>query len=88
MENARTAKVEVSDDLFEALAQRVADIAAARLPEHRWLVGIDGLAEYLGCPARLARELRAKGLRARKVGKRVYFKADEVDAFLEGEGVS
>lgn len=75
-------------DLFEALAQRAADLISNREPEPRWIVGIEGLAGYLGCPRRLATELRAKGLPARKVGKRLYFRRDEVDAFLDHEGNS
>jgi hypothetical protein len=77
----------ITEDFFEALAQRAAEIVAAGAPKQRWLVGIDGLADYLGCPHRLARELRAKGLPARKVGKRLYFDLRLVDEFLEREGV-
>ena len=79
--------VQLPAELLEAVAQRAAQIAAAP-PEPRWLVGIDGLAAYLNCPPRLARELRAKGMPARKVGKRLYFRVEEVDDFLDREGTA
>jgi hypothetical protein len=76
----------IPEELFEALAQRAAEIVSSRPPERRWLVGVEGLAGYLGCSHRLARELRAKGLPARKLGKHLYFDLQEVDAFLDREG--
>jgi hypothetical protein len=84
---------EPAESLFEALvevaAHRAAKIVAADQREQRWVVGIEGLARYLGgCSPRLARELRAKGMPARKVGKRLYFDTREVDAFLEREGAA
>ena len=59
-----------------------------RRSESRWLVGIEGLAVYLGCTIRQARDLRAKGLPARKVagGRRLYFSIAKVDHFIESEG--
>jgi Helix-turn-helix domain len=76
----------IPEELFEALAQRAAEIVLSRPPTRRWAVGVDGLASYLGCSCRLARELRAKGLPARKIGKRLYFNVEEVDDFLDREG--
>jgi hypothetical protein len=78
----------IPKELFEALAQRAAEIVCSRPPERRWLVGIEGLAGYLGCSQRLARELRAKGLPAQKVGKRLYFDMREVNEFLAREGAA
>ncbi len=76
------------DVLVEAVAERAAEILAARPQEKRWLVGIEGLADYIGCSARLARELRAKGVPARKIGKRLYFDVREVNEFLDREGAA
>jgi hypothetical protein len=79
-------------DLFEVLvqaaAQRAAEIVSEQAPRQRWATGIEGLADYLGISDRLARELRAKGCPARKLGKRLYFDLREVDLFLEREGVA
>jgi excisionase family DNA binding protein len=74
-------------EFVDALAQRVAEIISEREQAQRWAVGIEGLAAYLGCSLRLARELRAKGLPAKKVGRRVYFDTREVDEWLTREGI-
>jgi excisionase family DNA binding protein len=78
--------VPLPSELVEAIAQRAAEIIGDRAQRQRWAVGVSGLARYLGCDERLARELRAKGLPAKKVGRRVYFDTHEVDEWLAREG--
>ena len=76
----------IAPDLFEALASRAAELVAAHVEKQRWAIGVEGLAKYLRCSPRAARQLREKGLPARKHGKRLVFDLREVDAWLEREG--
>jgi hypothetical protein len=62
-------------------------LVAAQAEKQRWAVGIEGLRAHLRCSLREARQLREKGLPARRHGKRLVFDLLEVDAWLEREGV-
>jgi hypothetical protein len=61
--------------LTQAVAERAADVLTSRARPQLWLVGIDGLASYLGCSPRLARELRAKGCRLATLASACNFNA-------------
>jgi excisionase family DNA binding protein len=65
---------------------RLADAVAARLEERRRWTELNGVAEYLGCSVRRVRDLRERGLPAKRVGKRLVFDLREVDAWIEREG--
>jgi excisionase family DNA binding protein len=75
----------VPDELVEALAGRVADLLAERLP-HRpepWL-DVDGAADYLACKPHRVYDLKAEGrLRFAKDGTRLLFRREWLDACLE-----
>ena len=71
--------VELPDDLIETLVERVAERIK---PQQRW-AEIDGVADYLGCSVRRVRDLRERGLPAKRIGRRLLFDLREVDAWLE-----
>lgn len=71
--------LELPDDLVEALTERVAERLEAR---QRW-AEIDGVADYLGCSVRRVRDLRERGLPAKRIGRRLLFDLRAVDAWLE-----
>jgi excisionase family DNA binding protein len=71
------------DDFLDALVERVQErLQAGRRWQH-----IEGVAEYLGCEVSRVRALRERGLPATRLGKRLLFDLDEVDAWIEQEGV-
>jgi excisionase family DNA binding protein len=74
--------IELSDEALDALLERL----EGRLARRRW-VEIEGLADYLGRPVRRVRTLRARGLPAYRLGKRLIFNLDEVDEWIRLEGV-
>jgi excisionase family DNA binding protein len=74
-----TLALELPDDLVEALTERVAE----KLESQRRWAEIDGVAEYLGCSVRRVRDLRERGLPAKRIGRRLLFDLREVDAWLE-----
>ena len=63
----------------------LADLVAERLESRRW-AEIEGVADYLGCNLRRVRDLRERGLPARRIGKRLIFDLREVDEWIEREG--
>jgi excisionase family DNA binding protein len=72
---------EVPEDLIEALTGR----GLERLEERPRWAEIEGVARYLGCSVRRVRDLRGRGLPAKRVGKRLVFDLREVDAWLEAQ---
>jgi excisionase family DNA binding protein len=68
------------DDVVDALVERVLE----RLQQPRW-AELEGVAEHLGVPVRRVRDLRERGLPAKKIGRRLLFDLHEVDAWLEAQ---
>ena len=70
----------------EALSQRVREIVAEQLSEHRdqrrWL-DLDGAADYLSASAGQVRDWRRKGLPCVKVGEVLRFDRLALDAWME-----
>lgn len=85
--------VELTDDLISALVDRARELGLIR-DGKRW-VHIEGLARYLGCEVSRVRQLRGCGLPAHRLAgekpgtlsKKLLFDLDEVDAWIEREGV-
>lgn len=77
--------IELSDEVIDALAERVAAILEERAEGRRW-AEIEATAAHLGCSVRRVRDLRERGLPARRIGKRLLFDLREVDAWLERKG--
>jgi len=80
--------LEVPCELVEALAERVADLLAERLPAQRgpapWL-DVDGAADYLACKPHRVYDLVAEGrLRCAKDGRRSLFRREWLDDYLLG----
>lgn len=73
----------IPDELIVVLAERVAKELEQ---QQRWITA-EGLADYLVCSVGRIHDLRAKGLPARKVGKRLYFSLREVGEWLDREGI-
>jgi excisionase family DNA binding protein len=71
----------ISDELLDALADQVAQ----RVREKRRWADIGGTADYLGVDVRRVRDLRERGMPAKKIGKRLLFDLREVDRFLEAQ---
>ena len=89
--NGTALSLAVPAELVEAIAQRVADLLAERLPAQRgpapWL-DVDGAAEHLSCPkSRVYELIAAKRVRHYRDGRRVLFKAEDLDAVLRVRGV-
>ena len=70
----------IPDDVVDAIADQV----ATRLTERRRWAEIGAVADYLGVPLSRVRYLRAIGMPARRLGRRLLFDLREVDSFLEG----
>jgi excisionase family DNA binding protein len=68
-------------ELFDALVRRVEE----RLQERRRWAEIEGTADYLGVTVRRVRDLRERGMPAKRIGRRLLFDLREVDAWLEGQ---
>jgi hypothetical protein len=70
--------IPIPEDLLDAIA--------ARLERQRW-AHVESCAAYLGTDARRVRDLRERGMPARRIGKRLVFDLREVDDWIEREGV-
>jgi phage terminase Nu1 subunit (DNA packaging protein) len=70
--------IPIPDDLLDAIA--------ARLERQRW-AHVEAVATYLGCYVRRVRDLRERGLPARRIGKKLVFDLREVDEWIERKGV-
>ena len=82
-------RVAVPEDLIAAVAERVVDHLADRLPTGPapWL-DVDGAAEYLACEPQRIYDLTSQGrLRAARDGRRRLFRREWLDAYLLGEEV-
>jgi len=79
----------VPPELVEAVAVRVVDLLAGRLPAQRdGYLGVEEAAAYLACPKSRVYELvAAKRVRHYRDGRRVLFKAEDLDAVLRVRGV-
>jgi hypothetical protein len=83
--------VELPDDFLDEILVRL----QGRLQERSRWVDIDGLARYYEVDVERIRDLRARGLPARKLpdpktgklSKRLWFNVDETDAWISREGV-
>jgi hypothetical protein len=71
-------QLEVAAEEISRLAERV----AACLDERERWVTVEGLMLWLDCPRRRVYDLRAKGMPARLVGKRLFFSLREVSCWL------
>jgi hypothetical protein len=60
-------EIPIPPELVEELADRVAE----RLAEKRRWAEIEGVADYLGCSIRRVRDLRERGLPAKRIGRRL-----------------
>lgn len=84
-QNGAGLSLAVPDDLVEALAERVVDLLAERLPERPepWL-NVEGAADYLACKPDRVYDLKREGrLRFAKDGSRLVFRREWLDACLE-----
>jgi hypothetical protein len=73
-----TVQLALVDEEIRRLAERV----AAYLDERDRWVTVEGLMHWLDCPRRRVYDLRAKGMPARLVGKRLFFNLQEVSCWL------
>jgi excisionase family DNA binding protein len=77
-------------DVVELIAERAAEILAERQgaaasAASPWL-STAGAAEYMACsPARVHDLVQSRALRPRRDGRRLLFRRDELDAYLEGD---
>jgi excisionase family DNA binding protein len=71
--------VELPEELLDALTERVLERVQER---PRWR-DIEGVAEYLDVPVRRVRDLRERGLPAKRIGRRLFFDLRAVDEWLE-----
>jgi excisionase family DNA binding protein len=73
--------IQLTDEFVAALLERAHEL---RLIDgrRRW-AELDGVAEYLGVSVRRVRDLRERGLPAKRIGRRLLFDLREVDAWLE-----
>lgn len=79
-------KVEVPDELVEAVARRVAELAAALIGPAPWL-DVAGAAEHLCCPhSRLYALVSAKRIPHDRDGSRLLFDRAELDAWVRHGG--
>jgi excisionase family DNA binding protein len=70
-------------ELIEAIAERTAELLAARLPESsEGYLDVDGAAEYLSCKPHRIYDLCRQGLPVYKDGSRSLFKGCDLDAWL------
>jgi hypothetical protein len=72
----------LSVSLEDELIERIAVVVQERMNQPRWF-DIEGLATHLGVEVRQVRHWREMGLEARIVGKRLMFRLDEVDDWLD-----
>lgn len=74
----------VPPELVEHLAVRVADVLAERAPTASdGYLGVEEAAAYLACPkSRMYELVAAKRVRHYRDGRRVLFKAEDLDAVL------
>jgi hypothetical protein len=77
----------MNEPLISIDLDRLADLVAEQLEHRRRWAEIDGVADYLGSNVRRVRDLRERGLPARRIGKRLIFDLREVDEWIEREGV-
>jgi hypothetical protein len=77
----------VSEFSLSLPLDQLADAVAERLEDRRRWADLVGVADYLGCTVRRVRDLRERGLPARRIGKRLIFDLREVDAWIDREGV-
>jgi hypothetical protein len=68
--------------LADEEVSRLAEKVAACLEERDRWVTVEGLMHWLGCSRRRVYDLRAKGMPARLVGKRLFFNLREVSCWL------
>lgn len=74
----------IPDELVERVFERAHELGLIEEPR-RW-AELDGAAAYLGVSRRRVYDLRARGLPAKLIGKRLLFDLRAVDAWLEQEG--
>jgi hypothetical protein len=85
--------LELSDDLVDAVAERVADLLAQGSQPEPW-IGLDEAAEHLGCPVSRLYRLRARadGGRERnplpfeRDGARLLFRRSALDLWVQNGG--
>jgi excisionase family DNA binding protein len=74
--------LELPDNFLTAVAEQVLNIVDERAGRERW-AEIEATAEYLGVSVRRVRDLRERGMPAKKIGRRLLFDLRAVDAWLE-----
>lgn len=74
----------LADEAVERLFERARQLGLIEEPR-RW-AELDGVADYLGISRRRVYDLRARGLPAKLIGRRLLFDLRAVDAWLEREG--
>jgi hypothetical protein len=83
--DGRFLEVRVPEHLVEAIADAVAERLStlhASEPSSPWLCGAKQVAEYLGWPIGRVHKY-ARQLPCRKVGGRLMYRRDELDAFID-----
>ena len=73
--------LELPDALVELLVERVRD----SMPPPSEFLDVEGLAQYLGTKPRHVRFMRERGLPARLVGRKLWFKRLEVEDWIDGQ---
>jgi excisionase family DNA binding protein len=77
--------VTLAPEQVEAIAERAAALLAARAPQGSPWLSTAGAAEYMDCsPARIHDLVQARMLTPRRDGRRLLFRREELDAYLEG----
>jgi excisionase family DNA binding protein len=76
--------LQLTDEFVAALFQRAHELRLIEEPR-RW-AELEGVADYLGVSVRRARDLRERGMPAKRIGRRLLFDLREVDAWLETHG--
>jgi excisionase family DNA binding protein len=82
----RSLTIELPDEVLELIAERAAELVAARqAPTAAAWLDTKGAAEHLACStARIHDLVQARALRPRRDGRRLLFKRSELDDYLEG----
>ncbi len=90
--NAPTLELQLSDELLEAVARRVAELLAERQAAPNgadgWLRGADAIGGYIGCPRSRVYALTSSGRMAcvQRDGSALIARRHDLDAWLANGG--
>jgi excisionase family DNA binding protein len=83
-ERGMSVSIEVSDELVERIAQRAAEIVADRQPNASTWLNTESAAKYIDAPVSRVHDLVGLGrIVPRRDGRRLLFRRQDLDAYLE-----